>query len=96
MHKGMRILVFAFLVFTVYFGLGQLSDKNNIFADTMAPCCLNGQCDGLPCSYPSSVMLDDGCAACHGGPTCREYILTCWDCMEYIGVCDQPVQQCIP
>ncbi len=60
MTKIIRVLVFTFVVFAVFFSLEQLAFKNTIFADPMGNCCNNGQCNnGASCTSSSYYKTGD-------------------------------------
>ena len=78
MAKFSKFLFISLLVITVIFGLEQLSNENNVFADTKAYCCNNGLCDDQNCSSLSSVNTFS-----QTGPGCTEgYLITCKECID--------------
>jgi hypothetical protein len=79
----MKSLFCLLALVTLISGLFFLSDKNSVFADSLAPCCNLGLCEndnpnpylGPKCHNTSSV---------HYKPNgCEEIIITCKTCIDY-------------
>ena len=87
MSRLINYFVYLFVIVVIMFGFVQLNNENTIFADSRAACCVAGYCDYADCDATSTVRL---------GPNCTEYVLTCWDCVEFgAGICQQRAQSCI-
>lgn len=82
-------MVFSTLV--ILFGFFQLSNEQDIFAQSRAQCCNTGMCTypNIFCYTSSSIILKPLCS--------DEYILTCKDCADYNSagrVCGDPKNSC--
>ena len=76
MGKLTRLIVGITLAITVLFGLDQLSYKNDVFAESLYPCCQAGYCDQAPCSMLVSVEI-------YPEP-CTGYVVSCETCVIYM------------
>jgi hypothetical protein len=60
----------------VGFGMGQLSNGNEVFAASLTAYCNTGSCEGLPCTTPSNARLLP--EWCDSGMT-----ISCAYCVDY-------------
>ena len=76
MKKVTNIFVTVFGLTAIILGIEQLSYKNTIFADTLAACCENIQCNGLSCDHLSSIETHNN--------NCKDINYSCRDCVNFI------------
>ena len=85
MNRLINYLIYLFVIVVIIFGFVQLNNENTVFADSRAACCAAGYCEVSDCDATSTVRI---------GPSCTEYVLTCWDCIDFYEVCYNASRWC--
>ena len=80
MTKLIRVFVFTFVVFAIYFSFEQLAFKNTILAETNQICCNNaGYCQAKECSQVSQVKYYETPTICE-----EDEPTTCGECLSLL------------
>lgn len=83
-----KFLFFALFIsiISVFAGFTELTNSNKILKLSDRPCCVNGQCNSLPCSTLTNIEVLPW-------PSCMTLSLTCKDCLDfYVSECLCPHQ----
>jgi len=74
----MKSIIIAFVITSIGIGFSALSYKNQVFSDSILPCCDNGMCEYFYCdkSCCADFYEPDGCGV-------NSLVVSCRTCVDW-------------